>query len=202
MTVTIVATPSTRRTAASVAPARLMRAMSRVPSEMTAASDMAAPSAKVRKSSAARGAAEAADAAMSTPRIGPAHGAHKSQIAIPTTTLRSGVAAPSSRDPLRHARRQQRDADDREQDERDIPSNHVRNHQPVRGRGRDEHRRGERERETGEHRRDLARKAASRPSEDQWNDGENARAHDREHPSQKRQHEYRHPPLRIQLPEV
>ncbi len=91
----IVATPSARRTAASVAPARLIRAISRVPSEMTAASDMAAPSAKVRKSSAARGAAATADAAISTPRMGPAQGAHSSPSASPTTTLRAGVAAPA-----------------------------------------------------------------------------------------------------------
>ena len=96
MTVTIVATPSTRRTATSAAPAREIRAIKREPSERTAASDMTAPSAKVRKSDAACDAPLVAAAAINTPRIGPAHGAHKSPIAIPMTTLRSGVAAPAS----------------------------------------------------------------------------------------------------------
>ena len=90
----MVATPSTRRTARSAAPARVIRASNREPRERTAASDMAAPSAKVRKSNAARDATLVAAAAINTPRIGPAHGAHKSPIAIPMTTLRSGVAAP------------------------------------------------------------------------------------------------------------
>ena len=55
---------------------------------------MAAPSAKVRNKTAARGAAVTAAAAMSTPRMGPAHGAHNSPIANPTPTFLSGVAAP------------------------------------------------------------------------------------------------------------
>ena len=108
-TVASVATPRTRRTTTSAAPARLRRAMRRLPMVVTAASDMMAPRAKVRKSSAARGAPDVADAAMSNPRIGPAQGAHSSPMAMPTTTLRAGVTAfdvpPMSAAPARVAGR-------------------------------------------------------------------------------------------------
>ena len=168
---------------------------------------MAAPSAKVRKSNAARGAASGGRGRdqNSENRAGAwcpqQSDRHSDDDVAERVVDPASVCEPSNAAPARVAGRAIHSAarvdtsvmpDDREQHERDVTSDDVCDDQPVRRCGRDECRGRERDRETTQHGSSLASEAASGASEHQRNYRKDARAQNREHPAEERQHEHEH----------